>query len=71
MEECLVARYWLICEVALIPQQAFVVEQRVMLCVPVPGNFQGRRFAEVVLDQAIAAGLRSAVKEIAILPISR
>ena len=67
VKKCLVARGWLVGEVALIPKQAFVVEERFMLRVPVAGNLQGGRFAEVVLDQAMAAGLRSAVEEEAIL----
>jgi hypothetical protein len=63
----LVARNRLIGKVTLIPDESFVVEERVVLRVPVTGNFEYRRFAEVVLDQATAACLRSAIKEKAVL----
>jgi hypothetical protein len=62
-----VTRDRLISEIALIPKQAFVVEERFLLRVPVAGNPQRWRLAEVVLQQAIAAGLRHAVEEKSIL----
>ena len=67
MKKRLVIRDRLVAEIALIPQQTLVVEKRVMLCIPVPGNFKRWRLAKVVLDQAIAAGLRRAVEEKSIL----
>ena len=55
----------LILEVLLVPDRAFVEEQRVALRVPIAGNFQRRRLREVVLHQFVA-GPRLLVKKVAI-----
>ena len=44
----------LILEVLLVPDRAFVEEQRVTLRIPIAGNLQRRRLGEVVLDQLVA-----------------
>ena len=41
MKESLVASDRLVGEITLIPEQALIVEQRVMLCIPVSGNLEG------------------------------
>ena len=56
----------LVSEVTLIPDGAFIVEERLALGVPVGGDFEGGRFAEVIFGGELVAGLGLAVEEPAV-----
>ena len=47
-------RLRVVLEVALIPEQAFEVEERIFLGVPVAGNVEGGRSGEVILNERTA-----------------
>jgi len=49
-------------EIALIPDQAFVVEKLGALCIPVSGYFQCGGLCKIVFDQVIASRLGGAVQ---------
>ena len=53
-----------ILKIALIPEQAFVIEKRIALRIPIARDFQRGRFGEIVFDQRMS--LRVSVHEIAV-----
>ena len=48
VEEGALACFFLISEVALIPERTFIVKEQLALCVPVAGDFEGGGFAEII-----------------------
>src|ERR1700679_410359 len=57
----------LVSEVTLVPDGAFIEEERFALCVPVAGDFELGGFVEVVFGWAGIIGLRLAIQEPAVL----
>ena len=64
MQEDACVRLRRILKIALIPEQAFVIEKRIALRVPIAGDFQRGRFGEIVFDQRVS--LRVSVHEVAV-----